>query len=1196
MKKSKLLKAIAVVMSLALLANASLIGTLTSFAESELSSETAASAATPGIDNSDLLPEITDTVTPIAVDGCSYAWTPDWISDLIIVELNVATASTDGKFSGMDTALEHLAEVGVNGIWLTPINQINTSGSSAYRNYGPDTVNTYLTDTSDYESGWEVVKNFVDLAHSYNIRVFFDLVTWGTDINADLVSEHPEYFESTSETNTAGGYSFDWDNTSLYNYMLDSAVAMITKTGADGLRADVGSRYAGTQFFSDIRYKLMTEHNTYIAMFSESPNDRNSGIFDFGEHSSDKYANADYMLFTENNIVDEIKNATNINSVGGKYYSSLISCHDAFDYSFEASGNSVALGYASILSPMIPIWYLGEEWKNASTNEYTVTDGIKEGAQLYRTKIDWQSAEDNSEYLETVKKYIRIRRTYGDIFSEFAEDNRNSNICKVTADGGEGLYQAYARYDSDDAVIVIPNNSDTAVSFDVTIPLADMGFDTTLNYQINDLMNDINVSYTTDAAFKATVAADSIGVYSVKKAVDINKVKLGVASSASDIGCSEDSHVDDNLLLFNIVFNSSNKIIPATSDVQSYYQKHITVDKAASASGNTTVGSDLCSKILINGKTVTECIKADNGGQYTSIHVQLLYSSAMGGDTLRICVPENNGYGVSKTSNCTIELLEGITFNGYSIEPAKFVYYSAKSTSTDVFASGGGYRAGNTANAGTVYNTPAEFFEATYENGVITLTADRHLENNANDLGAAAAGILINGTAISSSALTVCNNQLKIAYDNGGNDFKLYITNGITLNGRELNTTRYNYSAETEVFDIPVKKVTTMKYNAPSSGTAYISLQFRDGSDDFGMTMATPAASPNYYIAQYITYQSSAVWNETAYNINEYIKLNGETIGDINGRYKSTQYNYISSAINVKYDGYCAISFKVPYNNTSGISTVGNYFTVEILDGLMIDGFKIVPLTTMSGKFNAYSSSFGAVSAFAYSDDAFWGNTFNLSNGTAVVCDSNGNALSSTNTVKKGDLIYFKVTPNEGYQLQVDTLTYTYWYKGTKHVEKVKDAVTNETGTYYVFECPGVCGTMNATFIAVGNSLNAAVLGVHDRKTGASGMRFITRFYTDNIDLENKTISIDGAEYPITDYGTLVGFAWDELIYGASKAVKGEDNIYQSNSTFVDLKAEILNIPESMADIEFAARGYVVYNNGTEDVVLYTDILTRLAK
>ena len=73
-----------------------------------------------GIDNSDLIPAILpdSEVRLEAVPGRSPA-SPDWVKSLIIVEVNVETASPTGNFSGMEKVLDHLAETGVNGIWLT---------------------------------------------------------------------------------------------------------------------------------------------------------------------------------------------------------------------------------------------------------------------------------------------------------------------------------------------------------------------------------------------------------------------------------------------------------------------------------------------------------------------------------------------------------------------------------------------------------------------------------------------------------------------------------------------------------------------------------------------------------------------------------------------------------------------------------------------------------------------------------------------------------------------------------------------------------------------------------------------------------------------------------------------------------------------------------------------------------------------
>ncbi|MDD4414540.1 MAG: hypothetical protein PHR14_08385, partial [Oscillospiraceae bacterium] len=460
MVNKKMFKMTAAVVSAALLANTCISGLFGASAEVTADEPITLPSQVAYIDNSNLLPAYltNDKVTLEAIDGSDTAVTPDWVKSLIVTELNVERASTNGQFSGMEKALKLLAEEGVNGVWLTPINndtligedgtQTGTAGNR-YSNFGPDTVSCTLTGKTDYNEGWAEVKKFVDLAHSYNIRVLLDIVTWGVNEQAPVYTEgnHANWF--TEYKSAWNGYLFDWSNaksTGLYDWFKDGMIGMITATGADGFRADCGSSYAGSAFFSDVR-KTLTTDGYKISMISEHRETRD-GTFDFEEHS---YIDSSYDMYkthtfyTANNIVDAVKNGTFTGT--GKYYNALVSCHDYSNYT--TANDLITMGYASIATPYIPLWYFGEEWNN------TKTDGT---VQLYQNLINYDQIDQNRDYYETIKSYIRVRRTYSDIFENFTDNSTNANICKVST-SGSSLYQAYARYSADRAVLVVPNNS-----------------------------------------------------------------------------------------------------------------------------------------------------------------------------------------------------------------------------------------------------------------------------------------------------------------------------------------------------------------------------------------------------------------------------------------------------------------------------------------------------------------------------------------------------------------------------------------------------------------------------------------------------------------------------------------------------------------------------------------------------------------
>ena len=168
------------------------------------------------------------------------------------------------------------------------------------------------------------------------------------------------------------------------------------------------------------------------------------------------------------------------------------------------------MGYSAILAPFIPMWFMGEEW----CNTYNST------GWLYANVIDWYQIDDNRNYFETIKAYIRIRRLYPEIFEYTPENHRDSNICAVKTDHSLAL-TAYARYTDEKAVLVIPNKQEPNTTFNVTVPYKEMGFDLEENYKIVNLLtgNTVGVGNVKElTGFTTNIPLDNLGVYLVEKA------------------------------------------------------------------------------------------------------------------------------------------------------------------------------------------------------------------------------------------------------------------------------------------------------------------------------------------------------------------------------------------------------------------------------------------------------------------------------------------------------------------------------------------------------------------------------------------------------------------------------------------------------------------------------------------------------
>ncbi len=460
--------------------------------------------APESVDNAALIPKILDDAQ-VALEPSEGGATqsPAWLKSLMIVEVCVETASTDGTLDGMGATLDHLAEMGVNGLWLTPIN-----AGRHYGNYGPHTLNETLTGESDGDKGWAKVAAFVAEAHKRNIRVFFDVVTWGLHKDAPLHNEKPEWFKELHPKYR--GWILNWENAELNEWYAARLVDFIMKTGADGFRCDCAPNYAGYEVYRVARERLL-KLGRKVAMISEHGSAR-KGVFDFDQlaftDEGETWKVGD--VFLRKNIVDVVKSGKGLGMRDAKgvegakrLYAFCLSCHD--DKSYNVKGSPIIIGYQALFSPFIPIWYLGEEWRNVHTSP---------PHWLYATRIDWSGLERERELYETIKKMIRVRRQFPEIFECFPENHRNSNIRKASV-GRPDCLQPYVRYKDGKAIAIVANNGWGDDVFDLSVPFDELGFDAKREYVATDLMRGRELARGTSAelkSFKVGIPKGRLGV------------------------------------------------------------------------------------------------------------------------------------------------------------------------------------------------------------------------------------------------------------------------------------------------------------------------------------------------------------------------------------------------------------------------------------------------------------------------------------------------------------------------------------------------------------------------------------------------------------------------------------------------------------------------------------------------------------
>jgi alpha-amylase len=168
---------------------------------------------------------------------------PDWSKNAVVYEVNMRQFTPEGTFNAFATHLPRLKELGVDILWLMPINPIGVKNrkeplGSYYSVKDYKDVNPEFGNLDDF-------KALVVKAHEFGFHVIMDWVPNHSSWDNQLTVDHPGWYVK----NSAGSFippigfdwtdviQFDWSNKELQDYMIDAMKFWIDQ-GVDGFRVD----------------------------------------------------------------------------------------------------------------------------------------------------------------------------------------------------------------------------------------------------------------------------------------------------------------------------------------------------------------------------------------------------------------------------------------------------------------------------------------------------------------------------------------------------------------------------------------------------------------------------------------------------------------------------------------------------------------------------------------------------------------------------------------------------------------------------------------------------------------------------------------------------------------------------------------------------------------------------------------------
>jgi len=171
----------------------------------------------------------------LLLDPRLYDWrTGNWPGrpweEAVIYELHPGTFTEAGTFAGVEEKLDDLVELGVTVVELMPVAQF-----SGNRGWGYDGVLLYAPHVT--YGGPGALKALVDAAHARGLMVFLDVVYnhFGPDGNY-LHTYAPDFFHP--ELHTPWGAAIAYDRAPVRAFFIENALYWIEEYRFDGLRLD----------------------------------------------------------------------------------------------------------------------------------------------------------------------------------------------------------------------------------------------------------------------------------------------------------------------------------------------------------------------------------------------------------------------------------------------------------------------------------------------------------------------------------------------------------------------------------------------------------------------------------------------------------------------------------------------------------------------------------------------------------------------------------------------------------------------------------------------------------------------------------------------------------------------------------------------------------------------------------------------
>ncbi len=186
---------------------------------------------------------------------------PEWSKSATLYEVNVRQFTKEGTFKAFEKHLPRLKAMGIDIIWLMPINPIGVKHRKG--TLGSEySVKDYYEINPEYGNK-EDFKHLVSTIHTMGMHVILDWVANHSAWDNELTQKHPNWYTKNKEGNFQPTTWYDWDDVVDFDYnqpdmrhfMTNAMKYWVKDFNIDGYRCDVAG-FIPVDFWENVRSEL----------------------------------------------------------------------------------------------------------------------------------------------------------------------------------------------------------------------------------------------------------------------------------------------------------------------------------------------------------------------------------------------------------------------------------------------------------------------------------------------------------------------------------------------------------------------------------------------------------------------------------------------------------------------------------------------------------------------------------------------------------------------------------------------------------------------------------------------------------------------------------------------------------------------------------------------------------------------------